>query len=165
MHVDHLLRLDRLALSLVWGDDALPCPAVSAAVRREGTPTPALYHEHQADCVVIEANNGADYLPAVLAEIDPTVPCRVVHATRAKRARAAPFAVLYEQSRITHASPPRTFAALEEQMTTYVGASESEEKSPDLLDSCVRALTDLLLDASAVRAPSDSTDRRLSGRR
>ncbi|MEU5159679.1 hypothetical protein AB0G74_08735 [Streptomyces sp. NPDC020875] len=25
-----------------------------------------LYHEHQADCVVIEANNGGDYLPALL---------------------------------------------------------------------------------------------------
>jgi phage terminase large subunit-like protein len=36
--------------------------------------------------VVVEANNGGDYLPALLAEVDPTVPCRVVHATRGKRA-------------------------------------------------------------------------------
>ncbi|MGC9540022.1 terminase large subunit domain-containing protein [Streptomyces sp. UG1] len=133
----------------------------TAAMRRAA----ALYHEHQADCVVIEANNGGDYLPALLAEVDPTVPCRVVHATRGKRARAAPVAMLYEQSRISHAGPPRTFAVLEEQMTTYVGASEAEEKSPDLLDSCVWALTDLFLDASAPGAPTGAQDRRLQGRR
>ncbi|MEU2540257.1 terminase large subunit domain-containing protein [Streptomyces iakyrus] len=133
----------------------------TAAMRRAA----ALYHEHQADCVVIEANNGGDYLPALLAEVDPTVPCRVVHATRGKRARAAPVAMLYEQSRISHAGPPRMFAVLEEQMTTYVGASEAEEKSPDLLDSCVWTLTDLFLDPAAPGAPTASADRRLSGRR
>ncbi|MER5223816.1 terminase large subunit domain-containing protein [Streptomyces flaveus] len=133
----------------------------TAAMRRAA----ALYHEHQADCVVIEANNGGDYLPALLAEVDPAVSCRVVHATRGKRARAAPVAMLYEQSRISHAGPPRTFAVLEEQMTTYVGASEAEEKSPDLLDSCVWALTDLLLDAGAPGAPASTADSRLRGRR
>jgi phage terminase large subunit-like protein len=133
----------------------------TAAMRRAA----ALYHEYEADCVVIEANNGGDYLPALLAEVDPTVPSRVVHATRGKRARAAPVAMLYEQSRISHAGPPRTFAVLEEQMTTYVGASEAEEKSPDLLDSCVWALTDLLLDLGGATAPSRSTDGRLAGRR
>ncbi|MEU5093760.1 terminase family protein [Streptomyces sp. NPDC020996] len=132
----------------------------TAAMRRAA----ALYHEHQADCVVIEANNGGDYLPALLAEVDPTVPCRVVHATRGKRARAAPVAMLYEQSRISHAGPPRTFAVLEEQMTTYVGASEAEERSPDLLDSCVWALTDLFL-GTPLAAPRNASDGRLKGRR
>ncbi|MFI5685833.1 terminase large subunit domain-containing protein [Streptomyces sp. NPDC051636] len=133
----------------------------TAAMRRAA----ALYHEHQADCVVIEANNGGDYLPALLAEVDPTVPCRVVHATRGKRARAAPVAMLYEQSRISHAGSPRTFAVLEEQMTTYVGASEAEEKSPDLLDSCVWALTELFLDATGLGPPLRAADSRLDGRR
>ncbi|KPI15698.1 hypothetical protein OK074_2143 [Actinobacteria bacterium OK074] len=133
----------------------------TAAMRRAA----ALYHQHQADCVVIEANNGGDYLPALLAEVDPTVPCRLVHATRGKRARAAPAAMLYEQSRVSHVGSPRTFAVLEEQMTTYVGASEAEEQSPDLLDSCVWALTDLFLDASAPGTPAKAADQRLSGRR
>ncbi|WP_282702691.1 hypothetical protein [Streptomyces sp. CC219B] len=113
----------------------------------------------------LEQMYGGDYLPALLTEVDPTVPCRVVHATRGKSARAAPVAMLYEQSRISHAGPPRTFAVLEEQMTTYVGASEAEEKSPDLLNSCVWALTDLFLDASAPGAPAGAQDRRLHGRR
>ncbi|MGW1015229.1 phage terminase large subunit family protein [Streptomyces niveus] len=82
----------------------------SAAMRRAA----ALYHEHQADCVVIEANNGGEYLPARLTEVDPTVQWRILHATRNKRARAAPVAMLYEQSRITHAGSPRAIAALEE---------------------------------------------------
>ncbi|MEV0735477.1 terminase family protein [Streptomyces sp. NPDC050549] len=133
----------------------------TAAMRRAA----ALYHEHQADCVVIEANNGGEYLPALLTEVDPTVQWLIVHATRNKRARAAPVAMLYEQSRISHVGSPRAFAALEEQMTTYVGASEHEEKSPDLLDSCVWALTDLFLDNSVSGAPGEATDRRLTGRR
>jgi phage terminase large subunit-like protein len=70
----------------------------------------------------------------------------------------------YEQCRISHAGPPRTFPILEEQMTTYVGASEQEEKSPDLLDSCVWALIDLFLDTS-VPGPSRPSDGRLTGRR
>ncbi|WP_406354192.1 terminase large subunit domain-containing protein [Streptomyces sp. NBC_00658] len=133
----------------------------TAAMRRAA----ALYHEHQADCVVIEANNGGEYLPALLTEVDPTVQWRIVHATRNKRARAAPVAMLYEQSRITHVGPPRPFTALEEQMTTYVGASEHEEKSPDLLDSCVWALTDLFLAHSVSDVPNQAADRRLTGRR
>lgn len=132
----------------------------TAAMRRAA----ALYHEHQADCVVIEANNGGEYMPALLTEVDPTVQWRIVHATRNKRARAAPVAMLYEQARISHAGPPRNFATLEEQMTTYVGASEQEETSPDLLDSCVWALTDLFLDGS-VPGPSRPSDGRLTGRR
>ncbi|MEU9381344.1 hypothetical protein AB0D38_10235 [Streptomyces sp. NPDC048279] len=50
-------------------------------------------------------------------------------------------------------------------MTTYVGTSEVEEKSPDLLDSCVWALTDLFLDGSVPGAPSRPSDSRLTGRR
>ncbi|WP_420000664.1 hypothetical protein [Streptomyces boninensis] len=46
------------------------------------TPTQAmqcaahLFHEYRADCVVIEANNGGDYLPALLEQVDPTVSWR-----------------------------------------------------------------------------------------
>ncbi|WP_256638186.1 terminase large subunit domain-containing protein [Streptomyces murinus] len=102
------------------------------AMKRAAT----LYHEHRADCVVIEANNGGDYLPALLKQVDPTVNWRIVHATRGKRARAAPAAQLYEQARVSHVGPARRFAPLEEQMTTFVGQGETED-SPDLLDSAV----------------------------
>ncbi|MBY8884759.1 terminase family protein [Streptomyces sp. PTM05] len=123
----------------------------------------ALYHEHQADCVVIEANNGGDYLPALLEQVDPTVNWRIVHATRGKRARAAPTAQLYEQARIAHVGPPRVFAELEAQMTTFVGLGETED-SPDQLDSAVWALWDLFLDPT-MPPPRAGDDQRLRGRR
>lgn len=50
-------------------------------------------------------------------------------------------------------------------MTTYVGASEPQEKSPDLLDSCVWALTALFLDPLTPGGPTRSADVRLLGRR
>nr|WBO77824.1 terminase family protein [Streptomyces sp. SBE_14.2] len=129
------------------------------AMKRAAT----LYHEHRADCVVIEANNGGDYLPALLEQVDPTVNWRIVHATRGKRARAAPAAQLYEQARVSHVGPARRFAELEEQMTTLVGQGETED-SPDLLDSAVWALWDLFLDPT-MPPPRGGDDQRLSGRR
>jgi phage terminase large subunit-like protein len=134
------------------------------------TPTQAmrcaarLYHQYKADCVIIEANNGGDYLPALLEQVDPTVNWRLVHATRGKRARAAPAAQLYEQVRISHAGPARVYALLEEQMTTFVGQGAEDEDSPDLLDSMVWALWDLFLDPT-MPPPRGGNDQRLTGRR
>lgn len=123
-----------------------------------------MYHEWGADVVVLEANNGGDYLSTVLQMVDPTVNFRVVHASRDKRTRATPVAGLYEQSRVHHVGEPRAFDALETTMTTYVGAPESEEKSPDILDAHVWAMTDLFLDP-AVQAPRPKKDQRSKGRR
>lgn len=107
----------------------------------------------------IEANNGGDYLPALLEQVDPTVSWRIVHATRRKRARAAPVAQLYEQTRINHVGRARVFAELEEQMTTFVGMGGAED-STDLLDSLVWAL---FLEHQTHVGQGD--DQRLSGRR
>lgn len=145
--------------------DGLPHAYVLDAEQGRYTPeramarAAALYHQHQADAVVIEANNGGDYLPTVLRMVDPTVQYRLVHATRGKRSRAAPVAALYERERVHHVGPPARFDELENQMVTYVGSEEpvarsSEatgdgeplDRSPDLLDAAVWALTDLLLD-------------------
>jgi phage terminase large subunit-like protein len=152
----------------LYGDDR-PRGYLLHAEQDRYTPTGSmrraaqLYHEHQADCVVIEANNGGEYLPALLEQVDPTVNWRIVHATRGKRARAAPAAQLYEQARVSHVGPPRVFAELEGQMTTFVGQGETED-SPDLLDSAVWALWDLFLDP-AMPPPRGGDDQRLAGRR
>ncbi|MFJ2247499.1 terminase large subunit domain-containing protein [Streptomyces sp. NPDC094461] len=152
----------------MFGDDR-PRGYLLHAEQDRHTPTQAmkraatLYHEHRADCVVIEANNGGDYLPALLEQVDPTVNWRIVHATRGKRARAAPAAQLYEQARVSHVGSARVFAELEEQMTTFVGQGETED-SPDLLDSAVWALWDLFLDPM-MSAPRGGDDKRLNGRR
>lgn len=124
-----------------------------------------LYHRFKADAVILEANNGGEYLSTVLRMVDPTVNYRIVHASRDKRSRAAPVAGLYEQGRIHHVGPAKDFDALETAQTTYVGAAESQEKSPDILDAEVWALTDLFLDSSSEVGNVDSSDERLKGRR
>ncbi|MBC9724988.1 hypothetical protein H8R17_08440 [Streptomyces sp. TRM68367] len=98
-----------------------------------------------------------------MEQVDPTVNWRIVHATRGKRARAAPAAQLYEQARVHHVGSARVFAELEEQMTTFVGQGETED-SPDLLDSAVWALWDLFLDPT-MPPPRAANDQRVKGRR
>lgn len=157
-----------LPVETMFGDDR-PRGYLLHCEQDRYTPTQAmkraaeLYHEHRADCVVIEVNNGGDYLPALLEQVDPTVNWRIVHATRGKRARAAPAAQLYEQARVSHVGPARWFAELEEQMTTFVGQGETED-SPDLLDSAVWALWDLFLDPT-MPPPRGASDHRLDSRR
>jgi phage terminase large subunit-like protein len=123
-----------------------------------------LYHQWRADAVVLEANNGGEYLSTVLQMVDPTVNFRIVNATRDKRARATPVAGLYEQARISHVGGPKQFDALEKVQTTYVGAPDSQEKSPDILDALVWAAWDLFLDPALTKSRVPQ-DKRLQGRR
>lgn len=95
-----------------------------------------VYHDLTADAVVVEANNGGDYLPAVIHAIDPTVTVRKVNATRGKRTRAEPVHALYEQGQVHHVGG---FGDLEDQMCTWVPGDDS----PDRLDALVWAITDL----------------------
>ena len=52
------------------------------------------------DRIVAEANQGGDMVRTVLRTVDPSVPVKLVHATRGKRVRAEPVAALYEQGRV-----------------------------------------------------------------
>lgn len=119
-----------------------------------------LYHAMQADAVIIEANNGGDYLPAVLRQVDRSIPVRLVHASRGKHTRAEPVSALYEQARVHHVGAGHE--AVEEQMTTWTDAPG--EDSPDLMDALVWAFTDLLVSGHDV-VVSPQRDNRLRGRR
>lgn len=99
-----------------------------------------------AQWIVAEANNGGDMVRTVINEIAPWLPVKLAFATRTKRARAEPVAMLYAQRRVAHAG---TFPALEDEMCTF-GAPEFA-MSPDRLDALVWALTDLLLDPARPR--------------
>lgn len=111
------------------------------------------YLDFDADAIVVEINNGGDWIPAVIhqvaaqmaAEGHPTgtVPVRTVHASRGKRTRAEPVAALYEQGRIHHVEG---HAVLEDQMTTWV--PESGQASPDRMDALVWACWDLFVDGA-----------------
>lgn len=106
----------------------------------------AMYRELRADCIVAEVNNGGDMVAHTIHTVDPNVPVRVVHASRAKAARAEPVAALYEQDRISHAAG---FPQLEDQLVTWEPLSGNE--SPDRLDALVWAFTNLILEEPTER--------------
>ena len=70
--------------------------------------------------------------------VDPSVPCRSVHASRSKRTRAEPVAALYEQGRAHHVG---AFPALEDEMCQWTPG----DPSPDRMDALVWAATELML--------------------
>lgn len=101
-----------------------------------------LYREHAADRLIAEANNGGELVRITMRAVDPRVPVRLVHASRAKQARAEPVAALYEQKRVHHVG---AFSELEDQLCNW--APLEGGPSPDRLDALVWALTELMLKA------------------
>ena len=91
-----------------------------------------------------EANQGGEMVAAVLRQVDPALPVRLVRATRGKAVRAEPVAALYEQARVHHLG---THRRLEDQLCEFDPSAPAQSGSPDRLDALVWALTDLMLDA------------------
>lgn len=58
-----------------------------------------LYYLFKGDRVIFEANNGGDYLPALLETVDDKIPHRNVTASRGKLTRAEPVSSLYERKK------------------------------------------------------------------
>ncbi len=102
----------------------------------------AAYHAADADCIVAETNQGGEMVKAVLAQIDPGVPVRLVHASRGKWVRAEPVAALYAQGRVRHAPGLR---ALEDEMCAFGVDGMADGHSPDRVDALVWAVTELML--------------------
>ena len=101
----------------------------------------ALFKRLNADAVVAEVNQGGDMVRSVLAQVDPALPLRTVHATRGKWLRAEPVAMLYAQGKVKHVDPP--LAALEDEMADFALDGLSSGRSPDRLDALVWAVTEL----------------------
>lgn len=110
-------------------------------------------HEFDAECIVVEANQGGDMarmtVEAVVSErvrrgVGRRIPVVLVTASRGKRTRAEPIAQLYEQGRVRHVKP---FPELEYQLTHWT--PESGE-SPDRLDALVWAFTYMMANAKQV---------------
>ena len=92
----------------------------------------SLYWQYKAECVVVETNNGGDFIPTAIFNIDPYVVVKTVYASRGKRSRAEPIGLLYERGMIYHVG---LFRELEAQMTEY--NPQVHTKSPDRMDSLV----------------------------
>jgi phage terminase large subunit-like protein len=110
--------------------------------------------EFEADEIIGEVNNGGDLVRETIdAAVErgkrAAVPYRDVRASRGKRTRAEPVAVLYgnvdgtagpiRASRVHHIGG---FPELEDQQTTWTA---DEKDSPDRMDALVWALTRLLI--------------------
>jgi phage terminase large subunit-like protein len=100
------------------------------------------FHDYGADCIVAEVNQGGEMVKAVLAQVGPGAPVRMVHATRGKWVRAEPVAALYARGKITHAAG---LTALEDEMCAFGVDGRSDGHSPDRLDAAVWAITELML--------------------
>ncbi|WP_375397144.1 DNA-packaging protein [uncultured Sphingomonas sp.] len=97
----------------------------------------------RADLIVAEGNNGGEMVRNTLAAVDATLPVRIVHASRAKAARAEPVSALYDQGKVRHVGG---FPDLEDEMCAlspegYFGRG----RSPDRADALVWAMTALML--------------------
>lgn len=107
------------------------------------------YHEHGAWAVAAEVNFGAALVTDVIHLTDKAVRVQEVRASRGKRIRAEPVAVLYDtgQGRAHHVG---VFPQLEEQMSFWTPLDPS---SPDRLDALVWGCAALIPDLT--RPPAD----------
>lgn len=122
---------------------ASPAEWARAAVAAVGT--------FGADKLVAEVNQGGQMVREVIAQVDPLVPFKAVHASRGKVARAEPIAALYEQGRVRHLPG---LDALEDQMVRMTRTGYEGEGSPDRVDALVWALHELIVEpAQAWRRP------------
>lgn len=107
----------------------------------------AAYHQHGADRIIAEVNNGGELVEHTMRAVDANVPITLVRASRGKVARAEPIAALYQQGRAHHAG---VFAALEDQMCRWTADSGG---SPDRVDALTWALHELIIANPPAAAP------------
>lgn len=100
------------------------------------------YEEFGADCILAEANQGGEMIREIINIAAPSAPIRLIHATKSKRVRAEPVALLYSQGRIAHRAH---FRELEDEMCRY--GAKGFSNSPDRMDALVWAINHLLLGA------------------
>lgn len=103
-----------------------------------------LYDKYMADRIVAERNQGGEMVRRTIEGEDETVPIRLVSASKGKFARAEPVSALYERGLVKHL---KGLDDLETQMRTWEPLGSLG--SPDRLDACVWALTELMLKGKA----------------
>ena len=99
-----------------------------------------LYHKRDVDVIVIEKNNGGDFIPALIQTADrgKYVRCKTVSATKGKKLRAQPIQAMYENGEVHHVGH---FPELELEMTSWV--PDMGLPSPNRIDALVWALSEL----------------------
>jgi phage terminase large subunit-like protein len=97
------------------------------------------YHRWQADCVVLETNQGGDFIKDALRTVDSSVLVRTVHATKGKVVRAEPVSTLSEQGRLHMVG---SWPELEDQLCLLIPGETSGEYN-DRSDAMIWALYEL----------------------
>jgi len=95
------------------------------------------YHDHKADVVVAESNQGGEMVEITIHQVDPDVPVKLVHASRGKQARAEPISAKAEKGKIHHVG---SFPLLEDELCLWIPG----DKSPGRLDAMVWGMTELI---------------------
>ena len=134
--------LDRDGTAIVLADATIR----AARPREWANAAVSLFHRLEADCLVVETNQGGEMVGAVIATVDPAVPVKPVRALRGKWLRAEPVAALYEQRKVRHAA---RFPELEDEMCDFGPNGLSNGRSPDRVDALVWAITELLPKSAA----------------
>ena len=102
-----------------------------------------LYREYGAEAVVVETNQGGDFIKHTILTVDPCVIVKEVRAYTTKSERAAPLATLMETRKLSFAAPlPKLKRQM--QLTTYSGFLGAKGESPDSLDAAIWAIYHLL---------------------
>jgi hypothetical protein len=109
----------------------------------------ALYDRYDADCIVVERNQGGDMVKNTLTAIRPNIRVIEVVATRGKHVRAEPISALYAEGRVSHVG---TFPELEQQMCMMTSHGYTGDDSPDRVDALVWAFTELFPQITAERS-------------
>lgn len=94
------------------------------------------YHEHQADCIVAEKNNGGEMVALTISTVDPTIHVKLVHASRGKQTRAEPVAAVFEHNRGHMAG---NFNQLEDECCLWTPG----DASPNRMDAMVWGFTEI----------------------
>lgn len=104
------------------------------------------YRRFKADAVVVELNNGGDWIPALIHAFDSLVRVVKKKASTGKTTRAEPIAAMYREGMIHHLVHPiakgeryPNWSELFQQLTTWTPA----EKSPDRMDALVWGVAEL----------------------
>lgn len=111
----------------------------------------AAFYAHEADCIVVEVNQGGDLVRQLLGQVDQAVPVRTVYAAKRKWVRAEPVAALYARGLVSHVDG---LTALEDEMCAFGVDGRADGHSPDRVDALVWALTELVLNELRPRVRS-----------
>jgi phage terminase large subunit-like protein len=90
------------------------------------------YNDYQANCVIVEKNNGGDWIKNALKSVSRSVKVENVTARKNKKIRAEPVQAVYEEGMVHHVD---VFPELEYEMTTWV--YDTGMDSPNHLDALV----------------------------